>query len=81
MATRHGCALSRELRSLPLLFLKSGKRIFKPEFRGAKFIRSMPANQLRRLQRPRPVATSAAGSCFPPFNTKKGQKFIDHEND
>jgi len=50
MATRHGCALSRELRSLPLLFLKSGKRIFKPEFRGAKFIRSMPANQLPMVQ-------------------------------
>jgi hypothetical protein len=32
MATRHGCALSREPRSLPLLFLKSGKRIFKPRF-------------------------------------------------
>jgi hypothetical protein len=50
MATRHGCALSRELRSLPLLFLKSGKRIFKLQFRGAKFIRTMPANQLPMVQ-------------------------------
>jgi hypothetical protein len=50
MATRHGCALSRELRSLPLLFLKSGKRIFKLKFRGAKFIRTMPANQLSMVQ-------------------------------
>jgi hypothetical protein len=47
MATRHGCALSRELRSLPLLFLKSGKRIFKPKFPGAKFIRAVPTNQLQ----------------------------------
>jgi hypothetical protein len=50
MATRHGCALSREPRSLPLLFLKSGKRIFKPQFGGAKFIRTMPANQLVAAQ-------------------------------
>jgi hypothetical protein len=32
MATRHGCALSHEPRSLPLLFLKSGKQFFKPRF-------------------------------------------------
>ena len=50
MATRHGCALSREPRSLPLLFLKSGKRIFKPKFGGAKFIRTMPAKQLVAAQ-------------------------------
>jgi hypothetical protein len=51
MATRHGCALSREPRSLPLLFLKSVKRIFKPRFGRTKFVRAMPANQLPEVQR------------------------------
>jgi hypothetical protein len=50
MATRHGCALSREPRSLPLLLLKSGQRIFKPQFGGTKFVRTMPANQLSMVQ-------------------------------
>jgi hypothetical protein len=50
MATRRGCALSREPRSLPLLFLKSGKRIFKPQFGGAKFVRRMVANHVLAVQ-------------------------------
>jgi hypothetical protein len=50
MATRHSCALSRQPRSLPFLVLKSGKRIFKPQFGGAKFIRNVPAKQLVAAQ-------------------------------
>jgi hypothetical protein len=50
MATRHGCAMSHEPRSLPLLFLNSGKRTFKPRFGHAKFIRNVPAKQLTAAQ-------------------------------
>jgi hypothetical protein len=49
MATRHRYALAREPRSVPLLFLKSGKRIFKPRSNRIKFARTMPANQLSEV--------------------------------
>jgi hypothetical protein len=42
----HSYALARE----PLLFLKNGKRIFKPRFSHTKFARAMPANQLSQVQ-------------------------------
>jgi hypothetical protein len=50
MATRHSYALAREPRSLPLLFLKSGKRTCKPRFGRTKFIRNVPAKQLVAAQ-------------------------------
>ena len=50
MATRRGCALSREPRSLPRLLLKNGNRFFKPRFVRTKFVRPVPANQLPAVQ-------------------------------
>jgi len=50
MATRHGCALSYEPRSLPLLFLKRGNQFFKPRFGRANFVRAVPAYQLLAAQ-------------------------------
>ena len=50
MATRHGCAPSREPRSLPPFLLNSGNRIFKPRLGRAKFVRAVAADQLSAVQ-------------------------------
>ena len=65
MATWHGCAVSREPRSLPLIFLNSGKRIFKPRFVRTKLVRPVPANQL-------PAVTDNVAPLPPAWSTAAG---------
>jgi hypothetical protein len=50
MATRHSYALSREPRSLPLLFLYTCSRIFKRLFGSTKAVRPMVANQVQAVR-------------------------------
>jgi hypothetical protein len=69
MATRHSYALAREPRSLPLLFLKSGKRIFKPQFRGAKFIGTMTDNVT-------PLGEPGVLPRLPPMNREAEQHLL-----